>query len=359
MDDKKQLKIAVYCITLNEEKFIKRWYESAKDADELVIADTGSTDKTVEIAKKLGIKVYDISVKPWRFDIARNASLSLISKDIDYCIALDADEVLVEGWREHIDSMDKSVNRPRYKYTWSWNADGSEGLVYGGDKIHSRFGYRWKHPVHEVLVREPNSPEIYGWIGLEIHHFPDATKSRGQYGPMLELAAREDPDDDRVAFYYGRELVYMGMLDKAYEQLKHHLALPTANWKPERSASKRLIAKCKPAEAEYWLLGAAAEAPDRREAWVDLAEMYYEKSMWIECYSSAMRALSIVEKPLEYICDAEAWGHKPHDLAAISSYKLGMKECILHGHNALTISPNDERLQKNIIFYNQLNQEEA
>ena len=55
MDDEKQLKIAVYCITLNEEQFIERWYESAKDADELVIADTGSSDNTVKIAKKQSI----------------------------------------------------------------------------------------------------------------------------------------------------------------------------------------------------------------------------------------------------------------------------------------------------------------
>ncbi len=41
------MKIAVYSIALNEEKFIQRWYESAKDADYLIIADTGSTEKTI------------------------------------------------------------------------------------------------------------------------------------------------------------------------------------------------------------------------------------------------------------------------------------------------------------------------
>jgi glycosyltransferase involved in cell wall biosynthesis len=50
------MKIAVYAIALNEEQFVKRWYESAKDADYLLIADTGSTDKTVKLAKSLGIK---------------------------------------------------------------------------------------------------------------------------------------------------------------------------------------------------------------------------------------------------------------------------------------------------------------
>lgn len=353
------MKIAVYCITLNEEQFIERWYNSAKDADELLIVDTGSTDDTITIAKDLGINVFEISVKPWRFDVARNTSLSLIPQDIDYCVALDADEVLVDGWKSHLCSIDTKITRPRYKYVWSWNEDGSEGLVYGGDKIHSRNGYIWKHPVHEVLTKTYEKEEIQSWIDLEIHHFPDASKSRAQYGFMLELAARESPQDDRIAHYYGRELFFQGNYQKAYEQLKYHLDLPSAVWRPERAASKRLLAKCKQDEAEYWLLSAASEAPDRREPWVDLAQFYYENSKWMECYYSAMRALSIKDKPLEYICDADAWGYKPHDLAAISAFRLGMHECVTHGENALTINPDDERLQNNMEYYKDLVQEKV
>jgi len=82
--DTKKLKIAVYSIALNEEQFVEQWYQSAKEADYLLIADTGSSDRTVEIAKFLGINVVEISIKPWRFDDARNASLAVIPSDIDY-----------------------------------------------------------------------------------------------------------------------------------------------------------------------------------------------------------------------------------------------------------------------------------
>ena len=85
------MKICVYTITKNEEKFIKRWAESAKDADLLLIADTGSTDDTVKIARENGVVAHEICVTPWRFDHARNASIALIPKDIDVCICLDAD----------------------------------------------------------------------------------------------------------------------------------------------------------------------------------------------------------------------------------------------------------------------------
>ena len=96
------MKVAVYTIALNEVKHIKRWYESAKEADYLLIADTGSTDGTGDLARSLGITVVEISIKPWRFDDARNYALMSLPKDVDYCISMDADEVLTPGWRAEL-----------------------------------------------------------------------------------------------------------------------------------------------------------------------------------------------------------------------------------------------------------------
>lgn len=347
-----KLKIAVYCIALNEKQFVQRWYESAKEADFLLLADTGSTDGTKELAKELGIHVIDVNIVPWRFDTARNASMAGIPKDIDYCIALDMDEVLVPGWRQHLEDMPRDITRPRYKYVWSWNADGSEGLVYGGDKIHARKGYMWTHPVHEVM-RGYGMIEKQGWIPLQIHHFPDNTKSRGQYFPLLELAVEESPNDDRNSHYLGREYFFHGMCEKAKAELQRHLSLPTAQWKPERAASMRYIAKCcEDQEREEWLKKSALEYPEGREPWVDLAEYYYERSLWKECYQSALRALDIKEKPLQYLNDPKCWSEFPYDLAAIAAYRLGYKEeALTFGQEALNLNPTDERLKKNLEFY--------
>jgi hypothetical protein len=345
------VRIAVYSIAKNEEQFIERWAASAAEADLVVLADTGSTDQTVDIAMGLGVAVHSITVSPWRFDDARNAALSMISPAIDLCIALDADEVLQPGWRDHLESLDPVVTRPRYKYVWSWNEDGSEGLSYSGDKIHSRSGYRWKHPVHEVLTPSLGLQEVHGWCGLEIHHHPDHTKSRGQYGPLLEWAVQEDPYDDRNAYYLGREYSYKQDWEKAKPELLRYLDLPGATWPPERSAAKRLLAKCEPERAEFWLLSAAAEAPGRREPWVDLAEHYHDTLRWADCYSSALRALGITEKPLEYICEDRAWGALPHDLAGISAYHLGLPSCLDHGATAVLIEPSNDRLIENYAFY--------
>ena len=343
------MKVAVYTIALNEESFVSPWVESARDADYLLIADTGSTDDTVAKARALGVHVIQISVKPWRFDDARNAALAALPADIDYCISLDMDEALQPGWRDALEQT--TCTRPRYEYTWSWNPDGSPGLVYGGDKIHARHGYRWKHPVHEVLVTD-RIEETVEWVDLKIHHHPDETKSRGQYLPLLAQSVAEDPWDDRNAHYYARELFLHGMLGPAAEQFKRHLNLPKAVWKPERAASMRYLAQCEPERAGQWLVQAAQEAPEMREGWVALAQWHHDTEGWFACYTAAKRALSITERPLAYLNEAWAWGAYPYDLAAISAFRLGMvQEAIEYGQTAVSLDPDNERLKNNLVFY--------
>lgn len=53
-----------------------------------------------------------------------------------------------------------------------------------------------------------------------LKHYPDATKSRSSYLPLLELSVREDHDDDRNMHYLGREYMYYEKWDKAIETLK-------------------------------------------------------------------------------------------------------------------------------------------
>ena len=182
------MKVAIYTIALNERQFVEKWYEAAKDADYLLIADTGSTDGTVEAARDLGINVVDIRVSPWRFDDARNAALAALPVDIDMCISLDMDEVITPNWREPLEKAWKSgITRPRYKHVWSWNEDGTPGLEFSYDHIHARKGYRWRHPVHECLYTY-GIDEVQGWIDeIETHHHPDPTKSRSQYVPLRAM----------------------------------------------------------------------------------------------------------------------------------------------------------------------------
>lgn len=343
------MKIAVYTIAKNEEQFVQRWADSCADADYRLILDTGSTDDTYSVAYSAGIDIHQHVFTPWRFDHARNYALSLVPEDVGICIALDMDEVLQPGWREALEAIPEGTTRPRYKYVWSWNADGTEGLVYGGDKIHARHGYRWKHPVHEVL--HPIWEETQHWTnGLEIHHHPDPTKSRAQYFDLLKLAVEEEPHNDRNQFYLAREYFFHGKHELAQYHFTQHLRL--SQWHPERAASHRYIAKMRPTAAEHHLFKAVAETPDRREPWVDLAKVYYERQDWQRCLLAVETALLIQEKPLDYLCEAEAWGWLPYDLGAISAHHLGdTDKAFEYGATAISLNPTDDRLQSNLSFY--------
>ena len=145
-------KVSVYAICKNEEKFIDRWYESMKEADEIYVLDTGSTDLSVEKLEFNGVNVSVCEINPWRFDTARNKSLDLVSLDTDICVCTDIDEVFEPGWREKLEKYwDKDITRGYYNYNWSFDNKGRPAVNFYLDKIHSRNGYKWSHPVHEIL----------------------------------------------------------------------------------------------------------------------------------------------------------------------------------------------------------------
>lgn len=316
------MKIAVYTICKDENKHIRRWYDSCKDADEVLIVDTGSTDGSQSTAFELHIPFYNITLKPWRFDDARNFALNLISPDVDVCIALDMDEVLVEGWRDIVEkSWTENVDRLRYNYIWSWSDDGSPGLTYYGDKIHARHGFRWVNPVHEVLIKDKRLPEESQVFikNTLILHYPDDNKSRSDYLDLLSLAVKEDPLNDRNAHYYARDLLFAKRYDEAIVEFRRHLDLPTATWKSERAASMRYLGDCFWAKSDivsamYWFNRACDEAPGEREPLISLAQAYRALGQWGSCVRVCEKALKITERPNSYINQPWAWGSWPHEM---------------------------------------------
>ena len=98
-------KVCVYAISKNEEKFVERWVNSMKEADEIYVLDTGSTDNTAGKLKEMGVNVTVSEIKPWRFDVARNMSLDLVPIDTDICVCTDLDEIFEAGWREKLEAL--------------------------------------------------------------------------------------------------------------------------------------------------------------------------------------------------------------------------------------------------------------
>ncbi len=344
------MKIAVYAISKNEEHFVERFCNSAKEADYVVIADTGSTDGTVDAARRCGAAVHNICISPWRFDTARNAALALVPSDADICIALDLDEILEPGWRKEIERVWKD-DTTRLRYFFDWGC----GIKFKYEKIHHRKGYLWHHPCHEYPVPDGRTKEV--WADTEamlVSHHPDPTKSRGQYLDLLELSVKEDPACPRNAFYYARELSFHRLWDDAIAACERYLAMPAATWGNERCYAYRVMGQCYEELGRSWDAEAAyhracAEAPNTREPWCAMALLTYRQGRWAESYAAAMRALAIQDRALVYTCDPAVWGALPHDLASVAAWNLGLRDVAAEqARLAVEQSPDDIRLQNNL-----------
>lgn len=102
------MKISATIITLNEERNIARAMESLRCCDEIVVVDSGSTDRTPEIAAKLGARLVD---SPWG-GYAPQKNLAAERAGNDWILSIDADEALSESLEAEIWQIKK--NGPQY-----------------------------------------------------------------------------------------------------------------------------------------------------------------------------------------------------------------------------------------------------
>ena len=347
-------KICVYAISKNEEKFVKRWYESVKEADSIYVLDTGSNDKTVSMLKDLGVNVSVKEIKPWRFDVARNESLKLVPEDCDICVCIDIDEVISKGWRKKLEEIwDDNTNHLRYIYNWSHDDNGKPLVSFYYEKIHARNGFKWIYPVHEVLEFSGEKEVFKTTEEIVVDHYPDSTKSRSNYLPLLELSVKENPDNDRNMHYLGREYMFHGKYNEAIDMLIKHLNLKSATWKDERCASMRFIARCykylkRYDEAKMWLDKAINEAPYLRDPYVERAILEYELNNFEDVKKYCLLALEIKNHTKTYINEPFSWNYTIYDLLSISEFYLGNIESSLKWINkAIEIEPNNKRLINN------------
>ena len=347
------MKICVYAICKNEEKFIERWYESVKEADGIYVLDTGSTDNSVNLLKSLGVVVRQEIISPWRFDIARNKSLEMIPDDFDICICLDLDEVLNKGWSKTIKSLWKDgLTRLRYVYNWSLDKNNQPIISFYGEKIHKRKGFTWVNPVHEILRYKGEEKYLYT-DKVIVNHYPDSKKSRSSYLPLLELAVKEDPCNDRNMHYLGREYMYYGKYEEAISTLERHLSLESATWKDERCASMRFIARCymklnRPREALMWSNLAIKESPYLRDPYMEKALITYELKKFKETEKLCREALKIKKHPKTYINEVFTTDLNIYDILSVVCFYNGKyRSSLRYVKLALELDKDNERLINN------------
>jgi len=171
------LRLSVAMITYNEEKKLGKTLESVKAlADEIIIVDSHSSDKTVEIAKKYGAKVYD---EDWKgFGAQKNSALDKCQGD--WVLMIDADEVVSEKLAEKIQQI-VSGTRDNIVYKINRNSVcfGKEIRHGGWSKQYAirlvrRDSGRWnENKVHEQFIHKQKEKKIkekilhYSYLDLE------------------------------------------------------------------------------------------------------------------------------------------------------------------------------------------------
>ena len=308
---KHKLKISVYAIARNEEKFAKRWYECFKEADEVCVLVNNSTDKTAEILRSLGAKVTEKSYVNFRFDEARNDAMALCAPDADLLFACDLDDTIKPGWREGLEqiwqkALDKGEEPNALLYTYVVCYDENDErkrqpfLIH---RIHMPTGWKWKHRVHEVLASTNKVFLYYPELAVESH--PEENKDHSRYLPLLEEDAREPDAPARILHMLGREYMNAGKYEEAIEVLKQHLLRQDARWEFERCASMKFIADCygmlgKPELKEKWLWRAMNENQYDRDSAFVLGRMLLAQKEYNTAVRVLERCLAITERRIDY-----------------------------------------------------------
>lgn len=235
------IEISLCMIVKNEEKVLERCLKSIADLmDEIIIVDTGSTDRTKEIAKKYTDKIYDFE---WidDFSAARNFSFSKATKD--YIYAADADEVLDEENREKFLGM-KQVLLPEIDIVqMKYCNQLAQGTAYNFDeeyrpKLYKRLReFTWIEPVHEMVRLDP---VVYD-SDISIQHLPETLHSGRDFKVFQKHIRNGMHLSKRLHHMYAMEL-YISGSDEDVLEAEAYFAASTSD--PSRSMDEVKEAAC-------------------------------------------------------------------------------------------------------------------
>lgn len=359
-----KLKICVYAICKNEEQFVERWYNSMKEADYVVCVDTGSVDDTASKLKNLGAFVERFIFVPFRFDVARNRALSLCPPDTDIFVSTDLDEVFEPGWADELRNNwnPKKHIRCVYKYSWSHLDNGKSARVFQYDKIHGK-GWTWQYPVHETLGYIANNrTPFYSedatlnlFDKIHLHHYPDKTKSRGDYLNLLELRKQLYPDDHYGRIYLAHEYFYRKRYTECISEVDSILSTFSDRLDSIETASLYLFKADAYTELDqkfnaitnYFI--AISKNITYREAYLGLAKCYLKFEQYANAISMAKIALSIQTRHFTWFERDTSWNYEPYDILSLAEYYNGnKKEALSYAIKAYSFDEKNERLLNNI-----------
>jgi len=307
-------KVSAVICTFNEEHNVPDLIASLQGADEIILADDGSTDKTKELAEALGAKV--MRRKDWSTTATENEVVTFCNRfgwkprfvagskignggalrtealsfaKNDWVVMPDADERITWDLNA-MEPLFDQYDQITCDFVHSHNADGSPVRVSTITKLFRKSVSKIDGRIHDVLL--PTNRMVYT-NKMRIDHWqkPNAVDASGNpvhsqssVLPIMEYSVIEK-NDLRSRFYLGREYYYYHEYDKAIRLLDEYLK--DANWVVEIGHAHLYKARCywesmRGDEARAECLEAIKINPDHKEALYLYSEMHFEpwKSKW-------------------------------------------------------------------------------
>lgn len=229
-------------IMKNEEDTLRNCLHSVKDiADEMIIVDTGSTDRSKEIAREFTDKMYDFE---WINDFAAARNYSFKQATKDYILWLDADDVLLEDDQKKLlalkKDLDSAVDSVTMIYDYSFDEFGNVTLSLRRNRLVKRSQkFKWHGYVHEYLaVRgEIIDPDIHV-THKRIHH--SSGRNLQIYESKLDQGEKFTPRD---YYYYANELFDNQHHSKAIKMYHTFLSMEEG-WMEDKIAACGKLADC-------------------------------------------------------------------------------------------------------------------
>lgn len=245
MSSQRQIKISACMMVKNEEELLPQCLKSIKDVvDEIIVVDTGSEDRTVEIAESYGAKVYH---HPWENDFSKHRNQSITYATGDWFLIIDADErvdaeiLSVEKIKNHLATLKNDVDAVMATVV-DHRRDETENVRFKSARLfRNNVGIHYEGIVHNKPVYEGSPVNS----DLEIHHYGydlDQAKMDAKFvrtTNLLKQRINEKPDDFEAYFYLANSYGSKKDLEKTIEYTEKAIELM-----PDDSEDKRLYNSC-------------------------------------------------------------------------------------------------------------------
>ncbi len=219
------MKLSVSMIVKNEESCLRDCLESIKDADEIVIVDTGSTDKTIEIAKEYTDKVYSGKYYAWRDNFAFSRNQSLERCTGDWIIIIDADEIMEKGGIKKIRRFLAKVPENKKGIMINTISNLTEGTHNKNVRIFkNNSGISWSGAAHNYLSvtqSETIDMDLTIKYGFSAAHNLDPDRTFR----ILKNYVKKHPNASREKYYLAREYYYRKEIENALRYFDEYLKI--------------------------------------------------------------------------------------------------------------------------------------